>query len=294
VPVYQQLTQLVDEQMVNGALGAFEGLNATQAIAVSRALIDASQAGDYAALMTQFHNDYYEFTDPRLWAEGTVDYARSQGVPIWNADQWLSFTQTRHDANYTNIVWDAGSGVLRFDIAMAATAGVTPTTMLPLSYGGLPLQSVTVDGGPYTPSVQTIKSVNVAFVSIPAGNHSISAVYVASAYAHEHPNFRQQYAGQPPTFAATPANTPTSRRTPTATQARRSRFHQRRFWTTSIAAMAPSAATGRGLPRDTRLLPTNWTLAQAVLFSGVPRHMVLTRKYLSLYRISIKPVLNKT
>ena len=42
------------------------------------------------------------------------------------------------------------------------------------------MQSVTVDGGAYTYSTQTINSTNVAFVSIPAGNHSVTAVYGSS------------------------------------------------------------------------------------------------------------------
>ena len=36
---------------------------------------------------------------------------------MWNADQWLSFTQTRHDANYTNLAWNASTGVLSFNIS---------------------------------------------------------------------------------------------------------------------------------------------------------------------------------
>ena len=113
---------------------------------------------------------------PSGW-RGDLDYAYSQGVPMWNADQWLSFTQTRHDADYTNLVWDGSTGLLSFNINMTATAGMTPTTILPLSYGGRPLQSVAVDGGVYTYSTPMIKGTNVAFVSIPAGNHSVNAVY---------------------------------------------------------------------------------------------------------------------
>ena len=90
VPVYQQLTQLVDEQLMSeiGSAG-WQGLNAAQAIDVSENLIDASLAGDYAAIMTQFHVDYYG-GNTQTWAEGTMDYANAQGVPMWNADQWLS------------------------------------------------------------------------------------------------------------------------------------------------------------------------------------------------------------
>ena len=83
------------------------------------------------------HVDTYSSnSDQQVWATGVVDCARSKGVPVWNADQWLSFTQTRHDANYNNITWNASSGVLRFTITMTATPGLTPTTVLPLSYAG--------------------------------------------------------------------------------------------------------------------------------------------------------------
>ncbi len=71
-------------------------------------MIDASLAGNYSALTELHHVDYYSSKpDLQAWLKGNVDYARSKGVPVWSADQWLSFTQTRHDANYTNMVWDA-------------------------------------------------------------------------------------------------------------------------------------------------------------------------------------------
>jgi hypothetical protein len=195
--VYQQLTELADDQLFAGQ-GGFEGLTGSQAVSLSQSMIDASLAGNYSALTDIHHVDNYS-TNPQLsiWLTGDIDYARSKGVPVWNADQWLSFTQTRHDANFTNIAWNSSSGVLSFNTVMTATPGVTATTMLPVNYGGRPLQSVLVDGAINGLSVQTIKSTNVAFVSIPAGNHSISATY----------------SGTPPT--STPTNTPGP--TPTAT-----------------------------------------------------------------------------
>jgi hypothetical protein len=219
--VYQQLTNLTDDQLFNEE-GGFEGLTGSQAVAVSSGLIDASLAGNYSALTQLHHVDYYASRSfLQTWLTGVVDYARSKGVPVWNADRWLSFTQTRHDANYTNINWDGGSGVLSFNIAMAATSGVTPTTMLPLSYGGGPLQSVTVDGGAYSYSVQTIKSVNVAFVSIPAGNHSVSATYSVVPTTPTNTPTPTPTGTLGPTSTNTPTaiptNTPTNTATPTPT-----------------------------------------------------------------------------
>jgi hypothetical protein len=173
VPVYQQLTELVDEQLLGSS--SPESLTSQQAVAVSQQLIDASQAGDYAALMTQFHVDIYSST--HTWAEGTMDYARSHDIPIWNADQWLSFTETRHDAAYSDIVWTDANKTLTFNLSATATTGINLTTIVPLSYAGNGLQSVSVDGQPVAYSVQTISSVDVAFVTVPAGNHTFTALY---------------------------------------------------------------------------------------------------------------------
>jgi hypothetical protein len=56
--------------------------------------------------------------------------------------------------------------------------GVNLSTILPLTYRSNSLQSVQVDGSPASYSTQSIKGINVAFVSIPAGNHSFTAQYL--------------------------------------------------------------------------------------------------------------------
>ncbi|HEX7796895.1 MAG TPA: hypothetical protein VF456_21180, partial [Vicinamibacterales bacterium] len=70
VPVYQQVTSVVDEQLVWGG-GFSEELTQDQALAVTRQLIDDSQAGGYSAITTQFHVDSY--ADYQQWTEGTMD-----------------------------------------------------------------------------------------------------------------------------------------------------------------------------------------------------------------------------
>jgi hypothetical protein len=153
LPYYQQLTELVDEQLVNGAGAGVEGLSNAQAITVSRELIDASLAGDYAALMTQFHVDY--FTTAQTWIEGTLAYANAHGVPLWNADDWLSFTETRHDADYTDVAWDTGTQTLAQPCGDLDRASTSPRASL-LSYAATACSS---DGGRLAAlySVETVK-----------------------------------------------------------------------------------------------------------------------------------------
>ena len=223
VPVYQQLTQMADDHLFADQDG-YEGLTRSQAVALSQSLIDASLAGDYSALTDIHHVDIYNTSSNSAnLGAGHVDYARSKGVPIWNADQWLSFTQTRHDANFSNITWNAG--VLSFNLTTAAT-GNTLSTILPLTYGGQTLQSVTVDGSPATFSTQTIKGTNVAFVGMAAGNHSVSATYDGPTPTPSNtprPSATFTPTATPtktPTSAPTntPTNTPTATRTPIATR----------------------------------------------------------------------------
>jgi hypothetical protein len=198
LPYYQQLTQLVDEQLVTGAgtAGSYENLSITDATTVSKQLIDQSLAGDYAALMTQFHVDYINET--KQWVEDTLAYANSKNVPILNADQWLTFTETRHDTNLTTIRWNPLTASVTFNMTSAATPNVNLTTIMPLTYNGYPLISIKVDGVLKSFSVQTIKGTNVAFFTVPAGNHSVSALYT------------QPTPTPSPTFTPTPTPTPTA------------------------------------------------------------------------------------
>jgi hypothetical protein len=215
--VYQQLTELVDEQLVLGTDTAVEGLTGSQAVQVSQQMIDASQGGYYSALVTQFHVDYYENGDPQVFAEGTLDYAYNNGVPILNADQWLGFTQTRHDANYSNVSWNNATGTLSFNLN-AAASGYNLTTVLPLTYNGLNLTSVTVDGVPTAVRQQTINGVNTGFIVTSAGNHSFVAVYTTTPLPTPTPTL---ITPTPTTAPGTPTPTPTSsvgQPTPTPTQ----------------------------------------------------------------------------
>ncbi len=263
---YQQLTQLVDEQLFDVYnLPGFdsEQLTAAQAIAVSEQLIDASQAGDYAALMTQFHLDYYGFTSVKAWAESTMDYANTNNVPIWNADQWLSFTQTRHDANYNNVAWNSGTGNLTFDMAAAATAGVNLTTILPLSHNGANLLSVTVDTSPVSYSTQTIKGVNVAFVTVAAGNHAFVANYSSTPPTATH----TPTTTATPTATNTPTNTPTNTATFTPTNTPTNTATST-FTSTSTNTPIPPTATNTATPTKTNTAtrtPTNTATPTATL-----------------------------
>jgi hypothetical protein len=265
LPEYQQLTELVDEQLFSLSYPG-EQLSSSQAIAVSQQLMDASLAGDYAALTTQFHVDYYGFGYPQDWAEGTMAYANAHGIPIWNADRWLSFTETRHDSNYTNVTWNNGTQTLAFSQTATTTVGITLTTMVPLDYGGHSLVSVTVDGLPHAYSAQTVKGVNVAFVSVPAGSHSFSAVYQVGTPTETATVTNTPTSSATPTLSATPTNgpTPTSTSTGTATPTR------------TATALATATATPTSGPANTATATPTRTATAAATATATPTRTATT------------------
>ncbi|MEM8531294.1 MAG: hypothetical protein AAGF95_10655 [Chloroflexota bacterium] len=219
IPVYQQLTQLVDEHLIAGAGSGYENLSAAQGIAVSQQLIDASLAGDYAALMTQFHVDYYS-GDAQAWAEGTLDYANSQNVPIWNADEWLTFIETRYATDFQNVSWDGLTGQLTFDMEAPNTSH-TLSVLLPLEFDGLSLDSVEVDSVAETHTVFTISGKQHALVSVPADDHTFVVQYDTPGPTPTSTNTPEATstptATNTPTTTNTPENTPTATNTPVTT-----------------------------------------------------------------------------
>jgi hypothetical protein len=234
IPVYQQVTSLIDEQLIIEQYS--ERMTTSQALAVSRQLIDDSQAGGYSAIMTQFHVDYYQQIRP--WAEGTMDYARGLGIPMWSAEHWLQYTEARAGSSMTNLSWSAASQRLSFDLSVPASADAQ-SIALPSSYAGATLNSVTIDGAPVSVSAQTINGRATSFVNAAPGAHSVVATYAGPA-----PTATPTVTNTaPPTATPTagPSSTPTNTATPTATAT-----------ATPTITMTPTATSAAG-PRTTTL-----------------------------------------
>ena len=178
--VYQQATALADEQLVTGVYS--QGLTANQALAVSRQLIDDSQAGGYSAIATQFHVDAYLFDEVRPWVDGTLSYAASQQVPMWTSARWLRFVEARAATRIDNLGWNSGTGQLTFGLTIPA--GSEPQSLtLPQSFGGRVFAVLTVDGQTVAPTLQAVNGLATQFFSIAplggGGQRQVVAQYVA-------------------------------------------------------------------------------------------------------------------
>ncbi len=155
IDLYQQLTQLTDEHLIPMDVpgwGGWPQLNAEQAGEVSKYLLDRSvKHNDYCAIGGQFHIDPFQLGgDPAeksaIFLEGTLDYANELGVPILSAQEWLDFTDVRHDAEFTDFVWDVNASTLNFNLLPRASTDSTLTVLIPARHGEKSLSSVRADG----------------------------------------------------------------------------------------------------------------------------------------------------
>ncbi len=206
LPYYQQLTQLVDEQLL-GAISesGFENLSAAAATNVSKSVIDNSLSSDYAAIATQSHVDYYSYGDAQAWAEDTIDYAHAKGIPTWTAGQWLEFVETRAATRMQNISWDTSTAILEFDILQAtppiSLSSSKLTLMIPATSNNGAVFEVKVNNVSTAMTTKTIKGREYTFIEVPVGSKHVWVKYSTTA-------------------TPTPTNTPlpTATRTPTPTK----------------------------------------------------------------------------
>jgi hypothetical protein len=184
VPVYQQVTSVIDEQLIVGSYS--EQMTPQQALSVTQQLIDDSQAGGYSAITTQFHVDYFGFGEVRPWAEGTMDYARNLGIPMWTTERWLNYTTARAATTMSGFSWNPAAQQLAFVVSVPANSE-SQSVALPGTYGGLGLSGVLIDGGSGSVTAQTITGRETRFLNIPSGSHTVVATYSGVISPTNHP-----------------------------------------------------------------------------------------------------------
>jgi hypothetical protein len=185
--IYQQLTQIADEHLIPMDVpgwGGWPKLTAQQAVSVAKDLLDHSvKNGDYCAICGQFHVDPFQVGgEPAekggIFLEGTLDYAKELGVPILSGEEWLSFTDLRHDADFTDVTWDSAASTLTFRLLPPNQSDSTLTVLLPVFHAGKTLTSVSVDGVT-TPinSRLELGGAEYALVIGSAQEHALRALY---------------------------------------------------------------------------------------------------------------------
>jgi hypothetical protein len=144
-------------------------------------MFDRSLAGGYAAIGAIFHVDPYAEGEPWVstaaqFLDGTLEYAAEHDIPIWTAQDWLRFWETRCTAQAEAVNWEAEGNRLSFTVESAATS-YTLTVLLPDDQDGRPVAEARVDGKVVSTGRRTVGGVNYTTLEMPAGAHQIGAIY---------------------------------------------------------------------------------------------------------------------
>jgi hypothetical protein len=181
--IYQQLTQLADEHLLEVPWGGHAKLEPEDAIEVSKMLLRRSVQRFPSAIVAQFHVDPYavggRYADQAgRWLGGTLGDAVELGVPVWSAEQWLAFTKAREGAVLRDVTWQAAGQRLSFQLAAPADSGAQLTVMVPLRHAGAALVEAKVDGQGVAYGQRTMGGADYACVPVRGGPHDIVVRYV--------------------------------------------------------------------------------------------------------------------
>ena len=186
INLYQQLTHVADEHLIPMDVpgwGGWPQLTGQEAAGVTKSLLDRSVNGDYCAVGGQFHVDPFQMGgDPAekggIFLEDSLDYAQQIGVPILSADEWLEFTDLRHEANFENVTWNSTASILTFDLLPPNQPDTTLTVLIPHTHVGKSLSSVQVDGVTLSTDARLVLGgAEYAQIIVSTQEHNVNVTY---------------------------------------------------------------------------------------------------------------------
>ncbi len=153
IDVYQSTTQMTDE--------SDQTFPFTIDTLLDRAL---GPTGYYGAFNANMHTD----NAAHAGSDAIVASAKARGVPVVTGQQMLTWLDGRNGSTFSAIQY-AGN-VLSFRVAVGAGA-TGLRAMVPASFGGQALQSMSRDGAPLSFTREVIKGVDYAFFAAGAGDY---------------------------------------------------------------------------------------------------------------------------
>lgn len=160
IDVYQQPTQFEDDIQM-GTWHA-QGLSSEEATKRSVDMLQQSIARFHEPVVMNIHPKHYA-TLSGGWARNTMAYARDHGVPIWSADRWLAFWESREAARFTGLTFR--ENMLSFGI-QGDGPRETLTLMIPAASESRQIRSLCIDGHPQSFSLRCVWDRTYAMVEV--------------------------------------------------------------------------------------------------------------------------------
>ncbi|MDW8186143.1 MAG: twin-arginine translocation signal domain-containing protein [Anaerolineae bacterium] len=180
--IYQQPTQLVDEQLIGWTWEGAPRFPPARAVEISRELLRGAAKGAWGAIGLQAHIDPFAIGGEAAiaqaaWLEGVLDAAVAYGLPIWSAHRWLQFVEARAGAIFQDLRWDPIARRLQFLILPGAAQEFEWEIGMPLAFQGLRLARVEVDGRPIVHRERPLRGIAYGWIALPMRPASVVGIY---------------------------------------------------------------------------------------------------------------------
>lgn len=183
--IYQQLTQLVDEHLLDFRSGGWVNLRPEAAVEVAKALLVDSVHKYPGVVVGQFHVDPFSDTPEyremsQRFLEGALDCAVTLNLPIWSAERWLAFVETRQGTHFEAVTWSAVERQLTMRVSAMGDPHAELSVMVPLRHGSSRLSALAVNGANVRSYDRRMGGVEYACVTVSTGQHTLVANYAGS------------------------------------------------------------------------------------------------------------------
>ena len=180
--IYQQVTQLADDHILDLHWGGVAKLPPDEAVKTATRLIERSTGN--SAITANFHTDPFDVggesaEKAAAFLDGTLAAAAERNVPIWTAERWLRFTETRHDSVFNQLEWKPSERKLIIRINCPQTTADRLSFMLPLHHNSGHLAAIEVDGNSIVFANRSVGGVEYGCTLIDPGIHEVIGYYSA-------------------------------------------------------------------------------------------------------------------
>jgi hypothetical protein len=181
--IYQQLTQLVDEHLIKMPWGlGGPNIGGRAGVEVSKKLFDQSLQSFPAVICGQFHIDPIAMggeiaEEEKKFMEGTLEYAKSKGIPIISARNWLDFINQRMNSLITDVQLQKEEMKLEIKVQSPESSLWKTPLLVPANEEKYKLKVIEVNGEQNTNTKMSLSGRDYYFINLPPGSATVNIIY---------------------------------------------------------------------------------------------------------------------
>ena len=180
--IYQQLTQLADDHLLDLHWGGVARMPARSAVKVADELMEVITSKFPGALVTNFHVDPIAVggevaQEQAYFVDGVLESGKSHGFDVMSAEQWLSFNERRRRVRFSEMHWDKTSRIYSLKVHAPKESSSQFSFALPYIHNGNGLKHVEINGNTARLTEKVLAGIPYRLAKIPETDNFVAANY---------------------------------------------------------------------------------------------------------------------